>query len=217
MPYCNGCGLYYNYVDQRKLCRECSIQLTQHDLDEKRIFSQRKMMRQHSDFKLLYYPVKFQTIPRRTFQNIPSEPSSEPSFNSPLISSSQYSQRDNSPLDQFAPPDRPQSPFTMMYNNRVNISRSKIALVSAVIGILITFIQFLSFFGLFLEIFALVSAIKSIRTETRNWMNILTIIISLGYLILLVIGVVMILSDPNLLAAMEAAINESTALGYDFR
>ncbi|RLI63260.1 MAG: hypothetical protein DRO88_10400, partial [Promethearchaeia archaeon] len=68
-----------------------------------------------------------------------------------------------------------------------------------------------------LEIFALVSAIKSIRTETRNWMNILTIIISLGYLILLVIGVVMILSDPNLLAAMEAAINESTALGYDFR
>lgn len=205
MPYCNGCGDFYIYVDKRKLCQICAIKLKNQELDEQRIFVQRKLIKQHKDFKLLYYPAKFSTV-----QEASPNYSSVSTNNSQNTSIFQTVQNHQPPISQFAPPDQPETPFTMMFNRRIGMSRSKISLTSAVLGVIITFIPFLSFFGLFLEILALSIAIKALRTENQKWMSVLTIIISLGYLVLLIIGVVMILSDPELLAAMEAAINEST-------
>ncbi|MCF2139867.1 MAG: hypothetical protein K9W44_07425 [Candidatus Lokiarchaeota archaeon] len=203
MPYCNGCGLYQNYVDQRKLCHLCSKLFQEHKLDEKRIFYQRKLVIQSNSYKLLYYPVKLQSIPD-LFKHSKIEPVA--SRSSPLSQFSTIDEGENQTSNSVIPN---QNLLSQLFNNpQFGLNQSKIALISVILGFFLSFVSYLSFFGLFLELFALFTIIKAFRTEPRNWQQILALLISLIYWGIIIAGTIIILSNPEILASLEQNINQ---------
>ncbi|WP_457559244.1 hypothetical protein [Candidatus Harpocratesius sp.] len=207
MPFCNGCGLYHNFVDQRKLCHSCSKLFQENKLDEKRIFYQRKLVIQSNSYKLLYYPVKLQSIPD-LFKHTKIEPVARRSLQLSQFSTiyEEGNQTNNRVIQN-------QNPLVQLLNTApFGLSRSKIALISAILGFFLSFIPYLSFFGLFLEIFALLSVIKAFRTESRNWQQILALLLSLIYWAIIIAGTVIILLNPEILASLEQAINQPSSI-----
>jgi len=90
--------------------------------------------------------------------------------------------------------------------------KSKIAFVLSLLGFISFIFPLFGIFSLAFELTALSLAIKSRRTEPPNWRRRIAFIASAIYLILFIIGIIMILLDPDLIAEMMI---ELEALGYD--
>jgi len=90
--------------------------------------------------------------------------------------------------------------------------KSTIALVLSLLGFISFIVPIFGIFSLAFELTALSLSINSRRTEPPNWRRRIALIASLIYIILIIIGFIIILMDPDLIAEM---MSELEALGYD--
>ncbi|MHA1673955.1 MAG: hypothetical protein ACTSYI_10035 [Promethearchaeota archaeon] len=209
MPYCNICGKFENVVDFRKLCTQCAKIPLDGSTRNVSVRQQRQIMRSHNNSKFLYYPAKFQEIAISPLSEQEPNGFGSASLNSSISNAHIPNSRlPNSRLPSIIPNSLRNS-LLRQFNIHANVPiRSRMALIFGLLGWLFFFFQTLVFLSLFFQFFALIMAIRARRSEPRNKILVLAWVVSLSYWIVLIVGTIILLSDPELIEMLEQQLEE---------
>ncbi|MHA1520755.1 MAG: hypothetical protein ACTSRK_11285 [Promethearchaeota archaeon] len=204
MPYCNICGKFENVLDFRKLCSQCAKIPLDSSSRNGGVRQQRQIMRSSNNSKFLYYPVKIQDV-----SNFPFSGQQSNGIETPLPNSTgANSQRPGPRLPSLIPNSLRESLFRQLNIPAHLPVRSQMAIIAAILGWILLFIQELIFLSIFFHIFALIMALRARRSEPRNKLYILALILSISYWIVIIVGTIYLMSDPELMAMLNQQLEE---------
>lgn len=194
LPFCNNCGKYEIFVDVRKLCQNCAEGMISGQINEKVIQEQRRLIHNNRNLKLLYYPTLVNSIQ---------------SDNENLTFLTEYGRNSTTLASELSQRLAiAQNPLRGGNNPNLVSPRTRLALISSILGWILLLIPVINVLSIFVQMFGLIMAIQARRQEPHHWHQILAIILILGFWIFLIVGTAVILSDPEFMAELEALLNQ---------